>query len=63
MLQRGSESDAIAFWRVVPKRSAKDLYRRRFDTRDDADRMLAMLIYGRHYKVAPFNQHGKMVNA
>lgn len=48
-----------AWWRIIPKRTADDCYRRRFATRRDAE---ALMQGRRHrYKVVAFNRHGKLI--
>jgi hypothetical protein len=53
------ESMRPAWWRIVPKRRASDLYRRRFDTREEAQETLAIMRCRRTHKVVAYNDVGK----
>lgn len=50
-----------AWWRIVPRRRAADLYRRRFDSRAEAESVLALLKRRKTHKVVGYNEQGKRV--
>lgn len=53
-----SQSSAV-WWRIVPKRSARDIYRRRFDSREQAEHTRALLRRCHTHKVVGYNAAGK----
>ena len=54
-------SELVAYWRIVPRRSAPDVYRRRHSTRDDAMETLTAIRKHNTYKIVAYNAAGKVV--
>lgn len=48
-----------AYWRIVPKGAAADVYRRRFTTRAAAEFVLGSLPRRRFYEAVAYNDSGK----
>jgi hypothetical protein len=46
-------------WRIIPKTTAPDIYRRSFPTREQAEWVLSQMHRRMRYKVAGFDEHGK----